>query len=215
MWHRKLKIRLCSLKTNILREGSQGTGMQMYRAKRVLILPFAKTCIMTYKYSESLSSSQEWNMMVNAHNKRRREAVWKHWLLAMFCLVVCFVFYFTQKFFFSSFVNSCGQWCMAQSALIEIGFLHHLEDVLWVLFGLSLSHAISRGEISKQHQGTQYETGGLNTAPGRKKSRYIHSQCLVNGFCRKEHKRNCSFLCMLSAVFKNSHAIPSIDSSLK
>lgn len=49
-------------------------------------------------------------------------------LAVMFYLLVCFVFYFTHKFLISLFLSlfsSHGQWCMAQSGLIGVGFLHH------------------------------------------------------------------------------------------
>lgn len=57
-------------------------------------------------------------------------------LAVMIFLVVCFVFYFTQKFFLSLYFFS-GQWCMAQSVLrnwLLALLIRCFVGTLWVVF---------------------------------------------------------------------------------
>lgn len=83
-------------------------------------------------------------MMVSAHKKGGEKLSENTGYYVLFSGVLCVLFYTEILPFFSSLVNSHGLWCMAQSAPVEAGFLHHQQDILWVVFGLSLSHAISR-----------------------------------------------------------------------
>lgn len=172
MWHRKLKIRLWSLKTSILREGTQRSGMQMYRAKRVLILPFVK-CIMPYKCLESRSSSYEWKVMVNACKKGGEKLSGNTGCDVLLSGVLCVLFYTEILPFFSSLVNSCGQWCMAQSALrnwLLASLTRH-----FVFFLGCLSHAISRmkaQQTAPRH--TLWERRSEHSS--REKEVMLHSQ---------------------------------------
>lgn len=64
-------------------------------------------------------------MMVSAHKKGGEKLSGNTGCYVLLSGVLCVLFYTEILLFFSSLVNSRGQWCMAQSALIEIGFLHH------------------------------------------------------------------------------------------
>lgn len=66
--------------------------MQKYSAKIVLILPFLN--FMTCKYTKLISGIKYFGFLQKKEEKSCLET-----LAAMFYLVVCFVFYFTQKFF--------------------------------------------------------------------------------------------------------------------
>lgn len=170
---------------NIIREGAQGSEMYKYGGETVLNLQFVKW-IMACKCLESISSSCVWNMMLNAHKQGGAKLYGNTGCYVLPSGVLCVLFYtdvlpfsFAFSLFFSWSAVYSPVWSRELACCITNKMLcGYIVDCLSVIFRMKAQQTASRQ--------TYYETGSLNTAPGRKKSCFIHSQCGVNGFCRNE-----------------------------